>query len=78
MDINLRDESFDQIVYPQAKGSSKILQGLHLASFSSTSEIHEDIEKLLLSPPRAVPDYWLPSYQVFGGFFYSSWYQLIL
>jgi len=72
MDISLRDESFDQILYPQAKGSSKILQGLHLASFSSTSEIHEDIEKLLLSPPQSVPHHWLSSYQVFGGIFFMA------
>jgi len=77
MDVNLRDEFFDQIVYPQDKSPSEILQGLHLASFSSTSEIHEDIEKLLLSPPRAVPDNWLSSYQVFGRFFFDSWCQLI-
>lgn len=62
------DDFLDQIVHPRPKNRSEILESLHLASFSSTSEIHENIEKLLLSPPRAIPDHWLSSYQVFDGF----------
>ncbi|KAF8963922.1 antiviral helicase [Flammula alnicola] len=64
MDFHSRTEVLDQIVHPKAEGATDILRQLHLASAPSTSEIHEDIEQLLLLPPRTLPSHWLPSYQV--------------
>ncbi|KAF8203919.1 antiviral helicase [Pholiota molesta] len=57
-------EAVDQIVRPRAEDSSHILQQLHLASTPSSSEIHGEIEQLLLLPPKTLPNHWLPSYQV--------------
>ncbi|PPQ90945.1 hypothetical protein CVT25_008256 [Psilocybe cyanescens] len=64
MDINPHFEVLDQIVNPSGEDASKILGRLQLATTPTASEVHEDIEKRLLLPPKTFPAQWLHSYQV--------------
>jgi len=70
MDRSSIIDVIEQIVHPKAENAPNILEELHLATLPSVSEIHDDIERKLLLPPRNLPSHWLPSYQVFGGFYH--------
>ncbi|KDR85602.1 hypothetical protein GALMADRAFT_234567 [Galerina marginata CBS 339.88] len=64
MEVGPDDEALDQIAHPRADRAFHILERLNLASPLKISQVHEDIENLLLLPPQRFLDRWLPSYQV--------------
>ncbi|PPR06143.1 hypothetical protein CVT26_005365 [Gymnopilus dilepis] len=64
MDADFHLRVVDRVLSRRPEDTVRTLRELKLASPSSASEIHDDIEKALLLPPRSFPDQWLPSYQV--------------
>ncbi|KAF8167466.1 antiviral helicase [Crassisporium funariophilum] len=64
MDVKEQLELIHQVVHPSPEDAATILQRLRLAALPTRDEIHDDIEKQLLLPPKTFPSSWLPSYQV--------------
>lgn len=64
-DMELLDELIGEIVHPRPEAAPLLLEQLKLASLPTPDEVHEDIERKLLLPPRAFPVEWSSYYQVY-------------
>ncbi|KAI0715060.1 antiviral helicase [Earliella scabrosa] len=54
----------DKILNPTADNAETLLASLGLASLPTRDQVHEQIEQNLLLPKSALPDHWLPTYQL--------------
>ena len=64
-DADIRREAIQKIVNkPGKEALQEILDGLQLAGTRSKDDIYRDIEQRFLLPKAALPDHWLPTYQV--------------
>ena len=62
---DIRREAIQHIVKrPGKEALQEILDGLQLAGTRSKDDIYRDIEQRFLLPKAALPDHWLPTYQV--------------
>ncbi|KAJ7750230.1 antiviral helicase [Mycena metata] len=62
MDIPKQQELIESIIGPASRDG--ILNDLGLVGLPSRQHVHREIEEKLLLPQEALPEHWLPSYQV--------------
>lgn len=64
MEADMFSGALESATHPTSENADKILQDLGLASTPARSDVHENIEQVLLLPPQTLPAQWLPLYQM--------------